>query len=343
MNKHIKIGLLGLGHLLVDLQGLYLIHYMNNNLDFQYIVWYFVVYNLIAFGFQPIFGFLADKRDLYFLFILLGLLLPAIAINLSSLGIIAIIIATIGNAMYHVGGGIISINLYPNKALPAGVFVAPGAIGVFLGIKLAVLEQNHGLWISLIAIIFLIVLYLTFKDKLPKNNYYKVNKNLGILTLLILIIIFIRGFIGMSILFPWKTDFYFALMLVIGVFIGKFLGGILSDKFGYKKIGIGGLLVSLPLILIGYHVEIIGIIGALLFNLTMAITLYLIIYSFGKYKGFAFGLTTLALFISYLPNVLGIQFEYNWFYFVIITLLVLIASYLLNKSIDIFKEDKNVK
>ncbi|MDC7244222.1 MAG: hypothetical protein PQJ44_10110, partial [Sphaerochaetaceae bacterium] len=327
MSKEIKIGLLGLGHLLVDLQGLYLIHYMSNNLDFTYISIYFVIYNFIAFGLQPVFGYLADRKNLYFLYIILGLLLPAIAINFSTIGVIAIIVSTIGNAMYHVGGGVISINLYPNKAAPAGIFVAPGAIGVFLGVQLALLDNSYALLISIVALVIVILLYLTFKNQLPDNRYSPVKNQLGKLTILILLIVLIRGFVGMSIIYPWKTNLYLSAFLVLGVFIGKFCGGILGDRLGYKKIGISGLVLSLPFILAGYYVSVIGIIGALLFNLTMAITLYYIIYSFGKYKGFAFGLTTLALFISYLPNILGLSFEYNLVYYIVLIVLVGLAVY----------------
>ncbi|MBN2605338.1 MAG: hypothetical protein JXR62_05930, partial [Bacilli bacterium] len=101
----------------------------------------------------------------------------------------------------------------------------------------------------------------------------------------------------------------------------------------FGKIGIGGLLLSLPLLLLGYSNVILGLIGAFCFNLTMAITLFLIIDNLGKYKGFAFGLTTLALLFSYLPGALGFHLELGIVYGIVMSLLVLFGAFLLRKSI----------
>lgn len=342
MSNKIKIAILGLGHLFVDLLGLYLIHYMNHSFSFEYIAIYFVVYNLIAFALQPVIGYLADKYNLYYYCILLGLLLPMIAVNIPSVGVLAIMISTIGNAMYHVGGGVISVNLFPDKVAPTGVFVAPGAIGVFLGINLATIDSNYSLILSAIAFIVLAVIYFVFNRRLPENKYTKLNKNLVKISILVMVIVFVRGFIGYHLLLPWKSDLILGIILVIAIFLGKFFGGILADKFGLKKIAIFGLATSLPLLILGYGYPIIAIIGAMLFNLTMAITLYVIIYSCGKYKGFAFGLTTLALFISYLPSAFGLVFEYNIIYVIIYSLLVVIGIYLISMLINQFEEGKNV-
>ena len=122
------------------------------------------------------------------------------------------------------------------------------------------------------------------------------------------------------------------------IVIGKFFGGILGDRYGYKEVGIFGLIVSLPLLILGHNIPILGMLGALLFNLTMAITLFLIIDVFGKYKGFAFGLTTLSLVIAFLPKLLGFSMEFNVWYVVIISILVLLGSYSLNKAVNIYYE-----
>ena len=53
------------------------------------------------------------------------------------MGMIACIIAGIGNALFHVGGGIDVLNISEKKASLSGIFVSTGAMGIFLGSKSA--------------------------------------------------------------------------------------------------------------------------------------------------------------------------------------------------------------
>ena len=165
MDRIIKIFLLSIGHLMIDLSGIYLINVQYNDYDFSLIVFYFLVYNLIAFGLQPFVGYYADIKNKYFLYVILGLLLPAIGLLLMDFGIVAIIISTIGNAIYHVGGGVISVNMYPDKAAPAGIFVAPGAIGVFLGVYLANKSMSYTpIFIAISLILIILIYYIIFSS-----------------------------------------------------------------------------------------------------------------------------------------------------------------------------------
>ncbi len=336
MDRVIKIFLLSIGHLVIDLSGIYLINVQYNNYDFSLIVLFFLVYNLIAFGLQPFVGFYADMKNKYFMFVLLGLLLPIVGLLLIDFGIIAIIILTIGNALYHVGGGVISVNLYPNKAAPAGVFVAPGAIGVFLGVYLAGKSMSFTPIIIAISSILILFIYIEFKDSVIENNRKNISSNFVLIVGLILIVIGIRGFIGSILLFTWGDTLPYQILLVSSIFLGKFFGGILGDKFGFKEIGIFGLMVSIPLLLLGYSIPILGLFGALFFNFTMAITLFLIIENLGRYKGFAFGLTTLTLVITILPKSFGFSMDIGFVYYMAVILLAIIGSYLLFKIVLLY-------
>ena len=334
MGRYSKISLLGFGHLLVDFCSIYLIYSMTSN-SVILIAMYFIIYNGIAFASQPVFGFIADKYNLYRLYIILGLLLALIAVMMPVNHIIFIVFATIGNALYHVGGGVVSIRLFPGKAAPAGIFVAPGAIGVFLGVFVASEGNISKLFIIVPTIIMLVILYIVFGVKKESQIKHQVPSELGLLTFLILVVVLIRGMIGFAISFPWKDGNLLSFALVLGVFLGKFFGGILGDRFGYRTIGIGGLLLSVPFLLFG-SIPMVGIIGAVLFNFTMAITLFLIISMFGKYQGFAFGLTTLALFVSYLTSALGLYTNSLIISNILLVILPIIAAILLNIVITKF-------
>lgn len=333
--KTYKIALLAIGHFLVDLQGIYLIHTQYQNYDFINIALFFIVYNVIAFGFQPLFGYIADKHQWYFIYVIGGLLLPLIALQMVGFGIIAIVISTLGNAMYHVGGGVLSVDLYPKKAAPAGIFVAPGALGVFLGGYLAVQSGSYVIQISIVTLLIGVILFITLKSHQMNHYVQPIKNNFMIVIALIFGVVFIRGMIGSILIFSWKNDELLILLLVSSVFFGKLFGGILGDKFGFKKVGIGGLVLSLPLLLLGYSNTVLGLLGAFSFNLTMAITLFLIIDTLGKYKGFAFGLTTLALLFSYLPSAFGFSLALGYVYYVLMVMFVLAGVFLLNKSIDL--------
>ncbi|RKY52726.1 MAG: hypothetical protein DRP93_07650 [Candidatus Neomarinimicrobiota bacterium] len=341
MNKIIKITVLSIGHLLIDLEGIYLINKQFNDYDFKYIAFFFIIYNVIAFGLQPFFGYFADTKNKYLHFVIIGSILPIVAIFIKDVGIVAIIISTVGNAMYHIGGGVISVNLYPNKAAPAGIFVAPGVIGVFLGIFLASRAFSYEYVIAVIGIIVIVLIFIIFRGFELKSEYKKINQNFVKIIILILLIVAIRGFIGSMLMFTWKDNTVYDILLVAAIFLGKFFGGILGDKFGFKEVGIFGLIVSAPLLLLGYYWSIAGLIGALFFNFTMAITLFLIIDNLGKYKGFAFGLTTLTLVIAFLPKALGISISFGFTYYSTILILVVLGSYILYRVVSL--DEKNNK
>jgi FSR family fosmidomycin resistance protein-like MFS transporter len=262
-----------------------------------------IIYNILAFGLQLPIGYFCDKLQTPKEIALVGILLAAIggviAFTFAWLGVILL---GIGNALFHIGGGSISLNLTPKKATAPGVFVAPGALGLLVGTILG----KANLFNPLIFFGIAIILFLgVIKTKSPKLNYTieplkKINWVELIILLLLLTVVF-RSIIGFAIVFPWKTNLLLLLLLTIGVVLGKALGGILGDKFGWIKIGVGGLLVSIPFIFLGVQNPILGIIGLFLFNFTMPITLVAISNLLPGRVGVAFGLTCMALLVGALP------------------------------------------
>jgi hypothetical protein len=98
-----------------------------------------IAYNAIAFALQLPIGILTDhfvaestdsKQKIPFLLISAGILLTVIGCFTNP------VILGLGNALFHTGGGIVSIQEDDHagmKGAGLGVFVAPGAIGLFLG------------------------------------------------------------------------------------------------------------------------------------------------------------------------------------------------------------------
>ncbi len=91
-------------------------------------------------------------------------------------------------------------------------------------------------------------------------------------------------------------------------------------------IGVGGLVISAPLLAFFANVPTAGIIGIFLFNLSMPITLICVAEMLPGMNGFAFGLTALALIIGALPTFTSLHEFMNQPVFIFIAVLVSIAA-----------------
>ena len=267
-------------------------------------LFYFVVfYNVIAFSTQPILGLLVDVFKVPVYSAVLGILLVAASTLLLQFPFLAVLIASIGNALFHVGGGVISLNLTPGKAALPGIYVAPGALGLMIGMLIG----RGGYFIAWPFILLLtgsaLLILSVPRPAIPAPR--KLPGNLRwfeTVILLLLVSVAVRSMVGLSLVLPWKSDIGLLLALTGAVVLGKALGGILGDRFGWTTVAVSGLIVSAPLLAFFPQSPAIAILGIFLFNLSMPITLIGIAEMLPGKSGFAFGLTTLALIIGALPT-----------------------------------------
>jgi FSR family fosmidomycin resistance protein-like MFS transporter len=266
-----------------------------------------IMYNVIAFGSQTLFGLLVDKYRCPKLSAISGSIITASAILVSFLSpFYAIILAGTGNALFHVGGGTISLNLTKNNAAAPGIFVAPGALGLLIG-TLYGKSGSFTAWplLIIIAILCALMNYTQY----PEINYKtdeKINTNyFESIILLLLMTIVARSVIGSVVVLPWKSDIFLLVTLTSGIVLGKAFGGIIGDKCGWQKVGVISLLISAPLLAFGAAIPDAAILGMFLLNFTMPITLVAISNTLPGRPGFSFGLTTLALIIGVLPTYAG--------------------------------------
>ena len=239
--------------------------------------------------------------------------------------ILSVLLIGTGNAMFHIGGGIDILNISQKKSTKIGLYVAPGALGLFLGCSIN--KLNYSIYLILvllvISIISLYIMSKTNKTKINQKNIsildYKFNKR--IIIYLLLLTICIRGYIGFILNYTWKSDFNLALFAVLLVVFGKAIGGILGDKYGLEKIGFLSLLVSSILFVFSLNNMYIAFASILIFNMTMPITLILLSNYLNNY-GRAFGLNTVALFIGSLLHFASIDL----FHIVILPIVVFTSS-----------------
>jgi FSR family fosmidomycin resistance protein-like MFS transporter len=264
-----------------------------------------VLYGILAFGTQPLIGLVVDYFKKPRLATLFGLALTGVALIIfPSSPLLFVVIVGFGNAIFHVGAGSIALNLTPKQATAPGIFVAPGAIGLLAGTLLGK-AGNFTTWPCLIAII--IGAGLIIKLKTPTLDYDQSIKNpiqtkpWLVAIVLIFITILVRSFVGTALNFPWKSQMELLLLLTFAVFMGKALGGWLSDKYGWERIALGALLLSSPLLVFGVNFPVLAILGIFLFNFTMPVTLVALSNLFPGRPGFAFGITCFALLMGALP------------------------------------------
>lgn len=262
-----------------------------------------VVYNVIAFSTQPVLGLLVDTFKVPVYSAVLGMMLVAVSTLLLQFPLAAGLIAAIGNALFHVGGGINSLNLAPGKASLPGLYVAPGALGLTLGMLIG--TGGHFIAWPFILLLMgsaIVVLRIPRPEiaasrRLPGNLRW-----FETVILLLLVSIAIRSMVGLSLILPWKSDPVLLFALTAAVVLGKASGGILGDRFGWTTVAVSGLAVSAPLLAFFAHIPATAIIGTFLFNLSMPITLICLAEMLPGKSGFAFGLTTLALIMGACPT-----------------------------------------
>ena len=306
------------------------------------------LYNMFAFAFQLPFGIIADRLNKNALVSAIGCLCIIIAYCINSFGILACVIAGIGNALFHVGGGIDVLNISNKKATLPGIYVATGALGLYIGSKCVYLGIDKFYIITIvlaISTLLLLVLYKKIKEKYKINNKVPEFKDISykkrIIMYCLLITICIRGYLGLILNFDWKSNFIIGLITVSAVVIGKILGGVIGDKFGWKKTGTLSLITSAILFIFAFDSMTCGILAILLFNMTMPITLTALSNMFDRNKGMAFGMTTLALFIGAVPVLLGYRrFLFDKISLFLVTIISAILLYYgLNKYETLEKEN----
>lgn len=212
-----------------------------------------------------------------------------------------------------------------------GVFVAPGAMGLYLGMLLA----KSGNWStgvlcgSAAMLLFCAVsvrmgLKRSKKTEMAQTSGAETEPVTGIariresggspaaegsmmlLSICCLLVVILRSYLGMAVAFPWKTGIFAGLLAVFAVAGGKMAGGFLAAWRGAERTAAVSLVLASVCYLFS-SVMPVGLAALFLFNMTMPVTLYWMILALPRKPGFAFGFLTFALFLGFLPGYLDVQ------------------------------------
>lgn len=293
----------------------------------------FLIYNIIAFGLQVVIGAICDKNPkLPSGFI--GCVLVLLGIVVIKWYWFALIIGAIGNAFFHIGGGVDVLKNGEGKMTPNGIFVSTGALGVSLG----TLTGKSGLGlvfvpISLMILMIILTGLISFNTNVNKTInkviVYKIASERAFILIVIcaFLIVILRSYIGTIIPVSWNAVELLVIVPSICAMLGKGIGGILGDKFGARRVGTISLLLSIICFIIGKEFIYIGLLGILLFNITMPITLCILASKLPNDLGLAFGITTLGLLIGVIPSFF-VLVPNNFKLYITIFLIIISASFI---------------
>ncbi|MDE5819848.1 MAG: hypothetical protein K2N41_06810 [Lachnospiraceae bacterium] len=317
---------------------------------------YILLYNFCAFALQMPFGVVLDalhareegrNRDVSLQHVKVGKKSVDIDLMTAVIGVLCTIagavthpiILGIGNALFHVGGGVGTIrdrrvgtmhedgdesdcrsrycgNAGNGLIKRLGVFVAPGALGLYVGTILAKGGGWNPWFLGGSALMLLLCGgMLCFRLRGPASGLdipcksrhtQPYQGNVLRLTVCCLLVVILRSYIGMAVSFPWKTGVLMGVLSVLAVVGGKMAGGFLSAWEGSFRTAVVSLILAAVCYLFSSAMPL-GLAALFLFNMTMPITLYWMVCAFSQMPGFAFGCLTFALFLGFLPGYLVVQ------------------------------------
>lgn len=307
----------------------------------RYLLWIIpLLYDCLAFMPQGLIGYLSDKYPKLKVG-LIGSILAIISLILFEINaniFLVISILCMGNAFIHIDGAEITLRNSNGKLSDAAIFVAGGSFGVFMGKYLGSNKYSY-LLILLIGITLIPTTILgdTYRKLNAKNecrNYNYANKKMDpmIIVLLATLVVMVRGYMGYGIPTSWNKTTLQSIMLYSFMGVGKILGGVFIDKIGMKKTAYISVLGALPFLCFGDKIMVVSLIGVMLFSMTMAVTLGLIVSVLKEKPGVAFGYTTIGLFLGTVP-IFFFKFTTVLSNCVLISILSIVCILILNKII----------
>jgi len=298
------------GHFLIDFACAFLmLRYVRDTAAWLDAV---LLYNALAFAGQAPIGLLADRFGNGKYFAAGGCVLVASAFLLSGAPLALAVTAGLGNALFHIGGGRDTLAVSKGRAAALGVFVSPGALGLFIGTLL-----GKGTFPALPVPALLIlaagcILILCGRVEAEPVTF-DLHGGAAAALLALFLVVCLRSYAGFLFSFPWKVGAW-AWAFILCVVLGKTFGGVLSDRFGAAASSAVSLGLAAALFLLSGN-AVCGCLAVLLFNMTMPVTLRAAADLLPGAKGFSFGLLTVALFLGFLPEYLGLAgVQAGWMY-----------------------------
>lgn len=261
-----------------------------------------LAYNVLAFLTQPLTGMAADRLRQPQLLLYGAVALLALGVAVSLLVVLSATFATVmtplflglGNSLFHVWGGRQVAVSTGNDARALGFFVAPGALGLAVGMLL------HAWWLAFAFLGLIVVLSLIpFAAVAPAASGPSVRVRLPWLAVLVVMaFVVVRSLLGEGYSSELSSAGFPLLAIGCLAMVGKMAGGFVVRRAGALTTLLA-LAVLLLLLALPQGLPASGL-SLLLVNMTMAATLWLANASMPGREGLTFGLLAAALMPGYL-------------------------------------------
>lgn len=253
--------LLGLAHGVADGASGLLLGFLPLHFNLMQAGALVMLYNLLAFAAQPLFGYAADRLQKPRTFAVAGLACIAIAMLIAPLSpFIAVLIAGVGSGIFHVGGGALTFLCAQGKASNVGIFASPGVLGLALGGALAAASVFPFLWMALALAVCALIAIASMTTELPTTPNPTLEQRGAevhlerhdLIMIALLAGIALRSAVWTTLDYMLHARIDMLLMLGAAAFAGKLAGGFFADRIGWRVWAMGalagaaGLLTLLP-------------------------------------------------------------------------------------------------
>jgi FSR family fosmidomycin resistance protein-like MFS transporter len=273
------------------------------------------LYNVLAFGGQLPFGLLLDKLGGTRRAALgsMGLIAAGLLLRLSAPAL-AVVLAGLGSAIFHVAGGAATLRADEGKAAGPGLFAAPGVMGLALGGMLASMDLSAQ-WplLGMMVIMGAVVASLDFPPLQPtrKGEDHSVLEMHDLLMIGLLMAIAFRSVIWNVMNLAHSGDTDTLLWLGAGALVGKIAGGFAADWLGWRNYVLGALALAIPALAWGQDQPVLLVVGIALLQSATPVAIAAMHRALPRSPATAAGLALgLAIAIGGIPT--SSQFPMDW-------------------------------
>jgi hypothetical protein len=275
-----------------------------------------LIYNLCAFALQFVVGALFDVRGISSGGAVAAFFVLTASFVLKDIPYAAAAAAGIGNSLFHVGAGRDILLRDRKNCTPLGIFICPGAVGIFLGV---IAGNGHliSLWVlGILAAAGAFFAWQVYRQNpgpaagnepaeagtsgthaaaVPASGFRSAAVLIPLLCLLAVVIL--RSYMGAHQDFAWKKTVSDSACVLAALVLGKAFGGIFADRIGKKAFSVISLAAAAVFFAFS-GLEIFGLAAVFLFNMTMPVTMRGAAEWLPGREGTSFGFLSFGLFLG---------------------------------------------
>lgn len=310
------VACLAVGHGIVDTAGNFTLARATKPIaeyDYPLALWLTHAYNVLAFAPQVLLGWGTDRTRLWLAAVVVGFFLAAVAcVAGPGHARAAIAMTAVGNALFHVGAGGLTLQLARGRAAMAGVMVGPGDLGVAAGVYLGRAEIAAGPVIAAMCLLAAAGATMlrrpAFEPADDDTNMEPRPRGRSALVALAIVLlclpIAIRSACGATLSGPYNTIVSMMIALHVAGAVSKMIGGCLADWLGWIAVAVPAAAIG-AISLTGTS-EAAALSGMFLVQLTMPVTLAGLSRLMPRWPGTAFGLTATTIVLGMAPGMAGL-------------------------------------